>query len=75
MLPDGMKCRYRKVHLQCNSRSERQLVASGRLYCGQHTDEGNIIFHVTLGGQALRVWQTSEGGDTREDRVSLLKSN
>lgn len=40
-----------------------------------HTNEGDVVLRVALRGQALGIWQTSKGGDTREDRVGLWKSD
>lgn len=71
-----MKYQYRKGLLQCGSLSAMAPIDGlRRLYCVCHTNEGDVIFHVALRGQALGIWQTPEGGDAGEDRICLFKSN
>lgn len=38
-----------------------------------HTNEGNVIFHVALGREALRVGEATEGRDAGEYRVGLVE--
>ena len=38
---------------------------------GLHTDESNVKL-LLVAGQAWEIWETTKGGDSRENRVSLL---
>lgn len=38
-----------------------------------HTNEGNVIFHVALGCEALRVGEATEGRDARKYGVGLVE--